>query len=332
MNRMIRTVLTAVTAALVAASTAAGALATECVPSPGQEYVAPTYAVEAEYTRTIPGTDPVLGEPPVITPGTDAWTEYIQHPGRDAVLGEAPLIDAGQEYIAPTVECWGVYRHWITGKTKTSAVDLGFGWIKIGTENVVTDPGQPYIAPTYGERSVIEPAVPARTETIEHDAVDPVLGEPPVITPGTDPTTETAWAEDPADLQGEGWEPTGATRSGEGVTRETDPGQPYIAPVKCETPDTDPGEDPVKPPLNPEPSEPILPTTPQAPAPAPQEPAQPVTAPVVPEVRAEPASEPQVDALATTGAEPRAGVALAVLVILAGALLVAAVPRRRASR
>lgn len=324
-----RTLASLAVAGLAVLLPATGALATECVPSPGQEAVAPTYAVEAEYTRTIPATPPVLGEPPVITPGTDAWTEVIEHPAVPPVLGESPVIDPGQEYIAPTVECWGVYRHVVTGKVKTSKVDLGWGWVKIGTEQVTVDPGQPYVAPTYGEPPVIEPGVDAWTEVIEHDAVPPVLGEAPVITPGTPESTDTVWVEQPGEPEGDGWTATGNTRSGEGITRLVTPGQDAVAPVVCE-PET--------------PAEPEQPTEPEQPA-EPENPVEPIdqgddVAPVVaPVVAPEQQDAPkaaqvvQQPMLAETGAAGTSLLAVGLMTLAVGAgLLIAARVNRKPRR
>lgn len=138
-------------------------------------------------------------------------------------------------------------------------------------EACVPDPGQPYIEATYAteyefERTVIDqefvPGVPEVTENVwiykkwvgghngwwiykefpqtakpsdpgqgwifwkkEVRVIEEAIPEIPEVS-----HVETTWSEE---TSLDGWTATGNTRSGEGVTRVIDPGQPYIAPTLC---------------------------------------------------------------------------------------------------
>lgn len=310
---------------------AAHAETAPCVPTAGQDYIAPTYATEAEYTRTIPGTGPIGTETIPNPDHIPATTTTIDHPAEYATdhlytkqvrgiiqqrTGWGGWQDTGQTFDWET---------WTGNLTRWEAADF----TETGPHSAVqsTDGKKRKLTTEYryvqtGETRQGVKTRDAWTETV----TTPGNGLPATIPnpdykPGTDPTTETLWSETAP--EGDGWTATGNTRSGEGVTRMTDPGQPHIDPVTC--------PDDTTPPTTQEPGEGDDDPTPVTdPAPTATPVASPVT--VTPALAAaDPAAvveQPTAHELAYTGTSVTTGALVATVLVLAGGLLLAARHRR----
>lgn len=126
-----------------------------------------TLTINLTNYSTVTGSEAVMG------------TRVVQEavPAQDAVYGEPPLITPGTDAVPanPGITKYE-YKQLFTGKTTWAESDPGFGWYATGNTKVVGATEEiPGTEPVYGEPELISPAVPAVPEVTEEYVITPAV-------------------------------------------------------------------------------------------------------------------------------------------------------------